>query len=473
MFRKFKAIIFAVVLSLALSISVFANPTLRFEIGSSNFAQDGVAGQTIDGVAPYIDPVTGSPMVPLRTVAEAFGATISWVPETSTVVLNIDGTISYFSVVEPLPGGLGMAAIVDRRVFVPLEFVAFYFGTTVNIDEYTNALYVIDIPAVPVVAEPVVVEPAEPIIEPVEPAEYDIVAEPELPAEDYEDYEDYDLPVDLFEALPEDLLGLLEDLFEAVGEFEFVEEAYEAEELYEAEEIAAYDGVSAYELLNRASEAIMEAGSALIISETVMEMVMDGEMLEMTMTSAMGQVIRSETDMDLRMESIMVMDGMEIPSITYFRDGVYYMDIMGERFSMELPLETILYQSGIGVAGFPEGSILEQEIREIEEGTFLSFIVSGDALSDFTNAMMSDMLGSLGLDDIEMSISDVNFSALIDEEGNLHSMSMVMSYLMELEGSQIYVNMDMIMLITEIGGITIDFPDWLDEAEAMDLFDLE
>jgi hypothetical protein len=217
----------------------------------------------------------------------------------------------------------------------------------------------------------------------------------------------------------------------------------------------------------------VEAGSALIFSETAMEMVIDGEALEMTMTSAMGQVIRSETDMDLRMESIMFMDGMEIASITYFRDGVYYMDVMGERFSMDLPLETILYQSGIGVVGFPEDAIINQEVREVDEGIFLNFTISGDALSNFTNAMMSDLLSSLGLDDIGMSISDVDFSALIDEEGNLHSMGMAMSYLMEVEGVEIYMNMDMIMLITQIGDVTIDFPDWLDEAVSIDLLGLE
>jgi hypothetical protein len=447
MFKKFKAITFAVVLSLVLSISVFASPMLRFEVGNSNFAQDGVARETIDGVTPYIDPVTGSHMVPLRTVAEAFGATVSWVSETRTVVLNMDGTTSSFSIGEPLPGGLGMAAIVDRRVFVPLDFVAFFFGTTVNIDENGNAFYVVESPAEPVV-EPVVVES---VIIPVVP---DVTEDEDLLEIDEPDE---DIQEDLEEDVQEDAE---EDVEEDVLEEDTLEEA-------------TADGLSAYELLDRASVALVEAGSALIFSETAMEMVIDGEALEMTMTSAMGQVIRSETDMDLRMESIMFMDGMEIASITYFRDGVYYMDVMGERFSMDLPLETILYQSGIGVVGFPEDAIINQEVREVDEGIFLNFTISGDALSNFTNAMMSDLLSSLGLDDIGMSISDVDFSALIDEEGNLHSMGMAMSYLMEVEGVEIYMNMDMIMLITQIGDVTIDFPDWLDEAVSIDLLGLE
>ena len=113
---------------------------LRLNIGSPVYTLNGQS-RTAD-VAPFIDPVFNRTMVPLRTISEALGVQIDWVPELQMVVLNIDGTLRGLAINEPLPGGMGTAMIVNDRTFVPVSFVAQIFGAGVHWDGVNRAVYV-------------------------------------------------------------------------------------------------------------------------------------------------------------------------------------------------------------------------------------------------------------------------------------------------------------------------------------------
>jgi hypothetical protein len=116
---------------------------LRFVIGSPQYAANGMPRSIIDNVAPFIDPVYDRTMMPLRAVAESLGATVTWVEETRTVIIVRAGVTITLPVDAPLPGGMGMPAIVDGRTFVPLAYVAEQLGANVRWDGDARAVYVL------------------------------------------------------------------------------------------------------------------------------------------------------------------------------------------------------------------------------------------------------------------------------------------------------------------------------------------
>jgi len=90
-------------------------------------------------VAPYIKE--GYTMVPLRFVAEAFGAKVGWDDATKTATIDFAGqnmkvvigsteaVVDGETVTMPLP-----AEIVNSRTMVPVRFISEAFGFTVKWD---------------------------------------------------------------------------------------------------------------------------------------------------------------------------------------------------------------------------------------------------------------------------------------------------------------------------------------------------
>jgi len=121
---------------------VIAEPTiLRLVIGDIIFTLNGIPQPPLEA-APFIDPAYNRTMVPLRIVAEALGAQVDWIEETRTVLINQNGTTLLLSVDQPLPDGMGMAAIVNDRTFVPVAYVAGSLGANVRWDDTHWAVYI-------------------------------------------------------------------------------------------------------------------------------------------------------------------------------------------------------------------------------------------------------------------------------------------------------------------------------------------
>ena len=126
---------------LSVSITAFArsaeNTILRFEMGSSTFTLDGKPQQM--DVAPFIDTVYNRAMLPLRTIAEELGMTVSWTESSRTIVIERDGATVSLSVDTPLPDGMGMLQIVNDRTMVPIRYIAETLKVPVEWDDINNA----------------------------------------------------------------------------------------------------------------------------------------------------------------------------------------------------------------------------------------------------------------------------------------------------------------------------------------------
>jgi len=89
-------------------------------------------------VAPYLDTRANRSMIPMRFIAEAFGATVVWEDATRTQHIHLGGR--HFTLTEgvPLPDGMGTPVLVQNRFFVPLRYVSQELGASVTWDNATQ-----------------------------------------------------------------------------------------------------------------------------------------------------------------------------------------------------------------------------------------------------------------------------------------------------------------------------------------------
>jgi len=127
------------------TVVVYKKTTLDLQIGNPTPKVNGVYGDPLEA-APFIKD--GRTMVPLRFIAEAFGAQVEWIPETKgiNITLNLKSAVHTIglqvgnptAIVDGQVVTLDVApVIVNGRTFVPLRFVAEAFGAKVD----WNSLY--------------------------------------------------------------------------------------------------------------------------------------------------------------------------------------------------------------------------------------------------------------------------------------------------------------------------------------------
>ena len=119
---------------------VSAQVELRFVIGQTQYTHNGTPLNA--NVAPFIDSAHNRTMVPLRVIAEAFGAVASW--DSATRTANIAGARVNLSLNldTPLPDGMGIPINISGNIFVPLVYVSQQFGATTRWDRDAQAVYV-------------------------------------------------------------------------------------------------------------------------------------------------------------------------------------------------------------------------------------------------------------------------------------------------------------------------------------------
>jgi len=123
-----------------ITVIIFNKTTLELQIGNPTPKVNGAYGDPLEA-APFIKD--GRTMVPLRFIAEAFGADVEWIPETKGINISLELTSAVHTIglqvgnptaiVDGEVVTLDVApVIVNGRTFVPLRFIAESFGATVN-----------------------------------------------------------------------------------------------------------------------------------------------------------------------------------------------------------------------------------------------------------------------------------------------------------------------------------------------------
>jgi len=135
-------------MQIEVDIQVQIATNIRLQLGSTSVVQDGQTGASLS-VAPFFARPgdQDSLMLPLRAMAEALGATVSWNAQLRIVtVVHINFNFS-FNVDTPFPGpDMGEPELVDNHTFVPRRFMSEMMDVEIDYDEETGGIYITETP---------------------------------------------------------------------------------------------------------------------------------------------------------------------------------------------------------------------------------------------------------------------------------------------------------------------------------------
>ena len=93
-------------------------------------------------LAPFKDVEQDQVMVPLRMVSEAFGSMVGWIESTRTATVTRDDITASIQADSPLPDGMGRPAIVNDRLFAPINYIAQMLRARIRWADDNSAVYI-------------------------------------------------------------------------------------------------------------------------------------------------------------------------------------------------------------------------------------------------------------------------------------------------------------------------------------------
>lgn len=220
---------------------------------------------------------------------------------------------------------------------------------------------------------------------------------------------------------------------------------------------------SAYDSYSSAFEKMESYTAVEANTQTVVTMTIDGEVMEVAVEALIKEYIHSETDVEFSADATTSMLGMSIDMNMYYKDGYYYMSVMGQNMKMSLPLEDAMKQASTEAIEFEESAIKEQAVTDKDGGKELTFVLDGAAMTTMLNEQLGAMEGTLGVSALEYNYGDVNVTVFVDSDGNLKTTDMTTSYEMEVEGDKVPADITMHMeYIAFNEDVSVDVPEDLD-----------
>ena len=226
------------------------------------------------------------------------------------------------------------------------------------------------------------------------------------------------------------------------------------------------NGESAFDFLMRAEAQMVDVDSMIMEIEMDMTMEMFGSPMETTSTSRAYTMLLSPTEIEMRVETVTETMGMEVPSTMYFRDGMMYMDMMGEQMRFEMPLEAAMQMANVDgfEFEFDEDAIISQSVSINGNNRELEFVLDFGSVMNSLGGELDTMLEMF--DDTEGMFDGLMVDMTVVIDADYQMVSMMMAYEIDVEG--IVMDIKMTSTIVQIGNVEIIFPDNLDEFEDMD-----
>ncbi len=218
---------------------------------------------------------------------------------------------------------------------------------------------------------------------------------------------------------------------------------------------------TAYGLYTYASEAMKKVDSVAMNTNGTIDMTYAGQNMKMEMNGSISEIIKSPTDIDMMLDMKNSVNGQAMPMKAYYKGGVYYIEVSGQKMKMDMPIDKVLEQANTGTLDFPETAVTNQTLTDGKDGKELAFTLDGAALNDVMEKQLGSLKQLLG-DKADMHIGTIDLKAIVDKDGMLKSTHMIFPVSMDLSGQKMEMNCDLTTDITQIGGIKIEFPTDLD-----------
>jgi hypothetical protein len=218
---------------------------------------------------------------------------------------------------------------------------------------------------------------------------------------------------------------------------------------------------SAYDIYVRANAATQNINSFEMDMDIDMTVEADGDTMDMKIASNIRQVTRSETDVDMAMTMKMSMMDMDVNIRAFYRNGMYYLDSMGEKVKMPMPASEVTSQPNSEAIDFPEHAVKNMKTTNVEGGVEVIFTLDSAYFTDELIRQMGSVEDAFG-NNVVYSFGDVTLKAVIGSNNLLRSVRMEFSFSMEMLGEKAYADYVVNVRYIRLGGVTVNFPSDLD-----------
>jgi hypothetical protein len=225
---------------------------------------------------------------------------------------------------------------------------------------------------------------------------------------------------------------------------------------------------AAYDIYSRAAEAMSNIESLAANTNMTMSMSYEGEEIKIELAGFIKEVILSETEVEMQLEMNTSTMGQDMEIKAFYKDGIYYMESLGQKVSMEMPLDQMLEQANTKALSFPDTAIKSQRATEKDGGQELSFTLDGTVLTDAIAGQLGNLSAMLG-EQPDMTLSDIEYMVFIDGKSSLKTTWMSFSMEMGMMGETIPVSAEISMEYVQINNVSIDFPADLDSYPLIDM----
>ena len=209
--------------------------------------------------------------------------------------------------------------------------------------------------------------------------------------------------------------------------------------------------IAAFEKVNALTDLDTEMDMTLV-------MAVQGETMEMGVEAALLMENPQSEGMKLAMDMKMDMLGNSIDLTSYYADGYYLMELLGQKIKYKMPMEEAMDQAVM----MQEVAIdLLSEITMTEENGVRILQYTVDT-SKMMGEYMEDYMATLGMTGLEENVTYENIvgTMKVNEEGYPTEVTMEMAFTTETEGVLIDCDVMMEMVYNDPGHpVTVEIPD--------------
>ncbi len=134
--------------------------------------------------------------------------------------------------------------------------------------------------------------------------------------------------------------------------------------------------------------------------------------------------------------------GAQITANVYYADGMYYMDMMGQKMKMPMPLNEMM-ETVKQTAGITDSSleyVQNLKLRTEGEDRILSFTMDASKMNGLLQQVMSSLQAITG--DSSVSYRDISCEYVVNPEGYCTKTRMKMTIDMSVEGENLTMTLD-------------------------------
>ena len=234
----------------------------------------------------------------------------------------------------------------------------------------------------------------------------------------------------------------------------------------------------AFDIYEQATAKAAEITSMEANITATVNMVMASEPetpIDLTLTGAMQQVIRTKTDFDLAMDMTLGMMGQSIGMKMYYKDGYMYQDMMGMKMKTAAPVDEVMDQMNVldmENIKFSREDVKDMSMANVEGGTEINITFNGERM----NTLITDLLSNMGMEDmlgtVSMTMSDIQFKMVVDADMNAKVQHIIFDATVEVEGEVVTMSADVLVetsAVNTLEAVTLpaDLDSYIDMDESM------